>query len=35
MGAWGAAKGRFYGIVLKLLFGVAILIVTVFAAFPI
>jgi uncharacterized protein YqgC (DUF456 family) len=31
---WGAAKGRFYGIVLKLLFGVAILIVTICVAIP-
>jgi uncharacterized protein YqgC (DUF456 family) len=32
---WGAAKGRFFGIMLKLLFGVAILIFTLIAAFPI
>lgn len=31
---WGAAKGRFYGIMLKLLFGVAIFIVTVCVAIP-
>jgi uncharacterized protein YqgC (DUF456 family) len=31
---WGAAKGRFYGIVLKLLFGVAIFLVTLFVAIP-
>jgi len=32
---WGAAKGRFFGIMLKLFFGVIIFIFTVFAAFPI
>lgn len=32
---WGAAKGRFWGIVIKLVFGVVILIVTAVAAFPI
>ena len=31
---WGAAKGSFYGIVLKLIFGVAILITTAVVAFP-
>jgi uncharacterized protein YqgC (DUF456 family) len=31
---WGAAKGRFWGIVLKLVFGVAILIVTLCVAIP-
>jgi uncharacterized protein YqgC (DUF456 family) len=32
---WGAAKGRFVGIMLKVGFGVVILIVTVFVAFPV
>jgi len=32
---WGAAKGRFWGIVIKLVFGVLILIVTIVVAFPI
>jgi uncharacterized protein YqgC (DUF456 family) len=32
---WGAAKGRFFGIMLKLFFGVVILIFTVFTALPI
>lgn len=31
---WGAAKGRFYGIMLKLFFGVVILVVTLFVALP-
>jgi uncharacterized protein YqgC (DUF456 family) len=32
---WGAAKGRFFGIVLKLCFGVIILLFTLIAALPI
>ena len=31
---WGAAKGSFYGIVLKLVFGIAILITTLIVALP-
>lgn len=32
---WGAARGRFYGIVLKLLFALVIFLVAVIAAFPV
>jgi uncharacterized protein YqgC (DUF456 family) len=32
---WGAAKGRFFGIVLKLVFGLVMLLVTLIAALPI
>jgi hypothetical protein len=32
---WGAAKGRFWGIVVKLVFGIIIFIFTAVAAFPI
>jgi len=32
---WGAAKGRFFGIMIKLAFGLVMLLVTLFAAFPV